>query len=57
MSVILDSDLAERNTRFDPDEIHAAIICETNFDFMKDEALCKDHATKIYDSQIEKMSN
>jgi hypothetical protein len=52
MSNIINSDLAERNTRFEPDEIRAAIICETDFDFMKDEALCKEYATKIYDAQI-----
>ena len=43
----------DQNTKFIPDEIYAAIICETDFDFMKDEALCKEYATEIYDTQIE----
>ncbi len=47
MSVITDSALEERNTLFIPDEIHVAIICETNFDFMKDKQLCKEFATKL----------
>ena len=56
MSVIKDIDLYERNTKFIPDEIYAAIICETDFDFMKDEELCKRHATEIYEAQIEKLA-
>jgi len=49
MSVITDSNLEERNTLFIPDEIHVALICETDFDFNKDQALCWEYAAKLYD--------
>ena len=49
MSVITDRALDERNSLFQPDEIHVAIVCETDFDFMKDPQKCKEYATKLYE--------
>jgi hypothetical protein len=57
MSTIKDINLDQRNTLFIPDEIHAAIICETDSNFMKDEALCKECATEIYNKQIKKQAD
>ena len=56
MSIIKDINLDERNTKFIPDEIYAALICEIDFEFMKDEALCKKYATEIYDAQIKNLA-
>jgi phosphoenolpyruvate carboxylase len=50
MSVIKDAALEERNTRFIPDEIRVALICETRFDFMKDKKLCEEAATNLYNA-------
>jgi len=48
MSVITDKKLLERNSLFIADEIHAAFIVETDFNFMDDKVLCKEYATEIY---------
>ncbi len=48
MSVITDKKLEERNSLFIADEIHVVCIVETEFNFMKDKALCKEYATQIY---------
>ena len=52
MSIIKDVTLEERNTHFIPDEIKVALMCETEFNFMEDEELCKTIATDIYNKQM-----
>ncbi len=44
MSVIKDIALEERTNLFIPDEIHVALMCETNFDFYTDLELCEELA-------------
>ena len=41
MAEIRDITLEKRNTIFNPTQIWALIICETDFNFFKNPALCK----------------